>query len=165
MDDMEHTLINPNQYRYFRAEVQDNPYNQKNRTTITSPDKEFVACLQSEGNVLFLDTWYPTQGYLEVYPHIKISSCHHWNSHQIQFPREKYGVQEEIEGQNVAASSVWFSGEVSREIDKRNYEKYYHAGEVVIQDIEDFNRRLTASVRVTKESALRTGIQQRKLKL
>ena len=70
MEDMEHTLISSNQFRNFGAEVQDNPYYQKNPMTITSPDKYFVACLQSEGTVVFLDTWYPTQGDLEVYPHI-----------------------------------------------------------------------------------------------
>ena len=81
-------------------------------------DKEFVACLQSEGTVVFLNTWYPTQGDLEVYPHNEMTSCHHWNPHQIQFPKTKYGVQEKIEGQNVAVASICFSGEVSRDTQK-----------------------------------------------
>ena len=40
-------------------------------------------------------TWYPTQGYLEVYPQNEMTSRHHLNTHQIHFPRTKYGVQEE----------------------------------------------------------------------
>ena len=47
MEDMEHTFVNPNQCRHFGAEVQDNPYDQKNLMKITSPDEEFVAWLQS----------------------------------------------------------------------------------------------------------------------
>ena len=43
---------------------------------------------------------------------------HYWNLHQVQFPRSKYGVQEKIEGENVAAESMCFSGEVSRKIQK-----------------------------------------------
>ena len=83
--------------------------------TITSPDTEYVACLQTEGTVEFLDNYYPSQGDLEVYPHNEMTYQHHWNLHQINSPRTKYGVQVEIEGQNVAASSMCFSGEVSRE--------------------------------------------------
>ena len=89
MEDMEYTLINPNQLHNFGAEEQDNPYDQKNPMKITSPDKEFVTCLHSEETVVFLDTWYPTQGDLEVYPHIEMTSRHHWNPHQIHFPRKK----------------------------------------------------------------------------
>ena len=84
----------------------------------TSPDKEYVPCLQAEGNVLFLDTWYPTQGNFEVYPHNKMKPHNHWNLHQIQFPRTEYGVQEEIVGKNISASLMCFSGEVYREIRK-----------------------------------------------
>ena len=64
--------------------------------TITRPEKEFGAGLHSEGIVVFLDTYYPTQGYFEIYPHIDMTSRHHWNPHQINSPRTKYGMQEEI---------------------------------------------------------------------
>ena len=36
--------------------------------SIHIPDGEFVACLHSIGTVMFLDTWFPTQGDLESYP-------------------------------------------------------------------------------------------------
>ena len=94
IQDMEHTLINPNQCRHFGADVQDNPYHDNEPMAITSPDEEFVACLQSQGTVVFLDTWYPQQNDLASYPHIEMTSRHHWNPHQIQFPQTKYGVQE-----------------------------------------------------------------------
>ena len=74
--------------------------------TITILNIEYVACLQSMGAVMFLDTWYPTQGDLELYPHNEMAYRHHWNPHQIQFLRRKFGVQEDIEGKN-AASFLW----------------------------------------------------------
>ena len=98
ISDMEHTLINPNQCRHFGADVQDNPYHDNEPMAITRPDEEFVTCLQSQGTVVFLATWYPQQNDLASYPHIKMTSRHHWNPHQIQFPQTKYGVQEEVEG-------------------------------------------------------------------
>ena len=84
--EMQHTLINPNQCRHFGVEVQDNPYNANKPMATSSPDSEFTACLQLEGTVVFLNTWYPSQKYLESHPHIKMTSRHHWNPHQIQFP-------------------------------------------------------------------------------
>ena len=114
MEDMEHTLINTNQCRHFGSKLQEIPYDQKKLITIISPDKEFVAFLQSEGTVVFLDTWYPTQGELEVYPHIEMRYSHHWNPHEIQFTRTKQGVQYEKEGRIVAAALMCFYGGVSR---------------------------------------------------
>ena len=55
-----------------------------------------------------------------------------------------------------------FSSELSRYTEKGDYDKYSHTEEVVINDIDNFNRRLISSVLVTEESALKTSIQQRK---
>ena len=41
---------------YRVIDVQDNPYHDNEPMAITSPDEEFVACLQSQGTVVFLDT-------------------------------------------------------------------------------------------------------------
>ena len=73
-------------------------------------------------------------------------------------------MQDEIEGINVAAEFMCFSGEASRETEKGDNEKYPHAEEVVINYIDDFKRILIASVRVTEKKSLKTGIQQRKHK-
>ena len=102
--EMQYTLINPNQCRHFGAEIQDNPYDADKPMAIISPDSEFTACLQLEGTIIFLDTWYPPQKYLESHPHIEMTLRHHRYPHQIQFPQTKYGVQEEIEGRNVSAA-------------------------------------------------------------
>ena len=89
MTDMRHTIINPNQCQLFRAKVQDNPYHEDCMMSIDSPDGEFAAYLQSVGNVVFLDTCFNAQGDLESYPHIELTSCQHWNPHEIEFPKKK----------------------------------------------------------------------------
>ena len=76
MPDMRHTLINPNQCRHFGAKVQDNPYHEDFTMSIESPHGEFSACLQSIGTVMFLDTWFATQGNLESYPHIVVGDLY-----------------------------------------------------------------------------------------
>ena len=82
------------------------PLQCQQKIAIISPDSEFTACLQSEGKIIFLNIWYSSQKYLEAHPHIKMTSRHHRNPHQIQFPQTRYGVQEEIEGRNVSATSI-----------------------------------------------------------
>ena len=104
--EMQHTLINPNQCRHFGTEIQDNPYDADKPMAISSPDSEFTVFLQSEGTIIFLETWYPSHKYLEVHTHINMTSRNHWNPHQIQFPQTKYYVQEEIKGRNVSATSI-----------------------------------------------------------
>jgi hypothetical protein len=160
--EMQHSLINPNQCRHFGAVIQDNPYDADNPMSISSPDSEFTACLQSEGTIVFLDTWYPAQKDLEAYPHIEMTSRHHWNPHQIQFPQTKYGVQEEIEGRNVSATSIYFSGGVPSE--PGDYLDANRGEEVIVHDMNDFNRRLISSIRVTEEGALKTQILEKKRK-
>ena len=72
--DMDHTLINPNQLRHFDTELQDNPYHATDPMSITSPNGEFVACLQSQGTNVFLNTWRPTKTQLSSLPHIVLTS-------------------------------------------------------------------------------------------
>ena len=90
---------------------------------------------------------------LEVHPHIKMTSRHHWNPHQIQFPQTKYGVQEEIEGRNVSATSIWFSRVYPPEVGDNLAAN--RREEVIVHDMNDFSRRMISSIRVTEEGALR----------
>ena len=60
MPKLSHNLINPNQLRHFQTQVQDNPY-ATDPMIIIGPDGNFIACLESEGNNMFLNTWSPTQ--------------------------------------------------------------------------------------------------------
>ena len=49
--EMTHTLINPNQCRYFGADIKDNPYHPSEPMLIASEVETFIACLQSEGTI------------------------------------------------------------------------------------------------------------------
>ena len=82
---MDHTLINPNQLLHFNTEVQDNPYRATDPISITNPNREFMACLQSPQ---------PTKTQLSSLPHIVLTSPREWDPHKIEFPEEKYSVQE-----------------------------------------------------------------------
>ena len=89
---IDHTLINPNQLRHFDTEVQDNPYHATDPMSITSPNGEFMACLQSQGKNVFLNTWRPMKTQLNPLPHILLTSPRKWDSHKIEFPATKYSV-------------------------------------------------------------------------
>ena len=82
---MNHTLINPNQLRHFDTEVQDNPYHATDPMSITSPNGEFMACLQSQGGNVFLNTWRPTKTQLSSLPHIVLTLRHEYDPHKIKF--------------------------------------------------------------------------------
>ena len=75
--EMTHTLINPNRCRYFGADIQDNPYHPSEPISIASEDETFIACLQLEETILYLDTWCPTQNDLESFPHVELTSRQH----------------------------------------------------------------------------------------
>ena len=53
--------------------------------SIEIPDGEFAACFQYIGTVMFLDTWFPTQGEPNLYPHIELTSCKLWDLQKKDF--------------------------------------------------------------------------------
>ena len=160
MGHTDHSLINSDQCRHSGPEFQDNLYNQVYPMTITGPNVGFIACLQSVGTVLFLDTWHPIQKDLESFPHVEMTWRHHWNYHKIQLPQTNYVVQEEIKGRNVSQAPICFSGERSREAGGNSFNEK----EVVVYDMYEFSKRLVSNVHVTKESALKMTIQSKRQK-
>ena len=127
---------------------------------IERPDGDFSAFLQSIGTVMFLNNWFPTKSDLESYPHIELTYCQHWNTHNIEFPQTKYSLQEEVEGRNVSKVKICFSGETPGDTDfpldgdtrgdfRSNIEEV-----VVRAGMDDFHRRLVAGVDVTATHAL-----------
>ena len=77
-------------------------------------------------------------------------------------PQTKYGVQEEIEGQNLSATSICFSGGPPTEVGDNLAAN--RGEEVIVHDMNDFNRRMISSIRVTKEVTLKTNIWENKRK-
>ena len=96
MPELDHTLINPNQLRQFHTQVQDNPDHATEPMNITNPSGDFTACLESQGKNIFLNTWFPNQIDLAVFPRIELTLLQTFNPHQIDFPSTKYYVKEEI---------------------------------------------------------------------
>ena len=60
VNQIQHTIINPNQLSHFGLIVKDDPYATDELMRIEVEDVEFVMSLQSDGTVIYLDTWKPT---------------------------------------------------------------------------------------------------------
>jgi hypothetical protein len=91
---LDHSLLNPNQMRFHGITVQDNPY-APNSLHITSPDDEFMLPLQSDGTTIFFNSRMPTSFELANCLHIPLSSVAPWNSRDVQFPTTAHHVDEE----------------------------------------------------------------------
>ena len=90
-------------------------------------------------------------------------SLHHWNPHQIQFSQTKYGVQEEKEGSNVSATSIFFSGGTPPEFGDNLEAK--RGEEVIVHDINKLNISMISKSCVTEEGTLKTNIWGGKRKI
>jgi hypothetical protein len=94
-EQMEHTLINPNQLRAYGITVQDNPFDPA-PIFISTEDNEFTLPLSSKGTVLGVATRTPTDQELQTCPHVVLSSEHEWDPQNVRFPRASRTVEEEI---------------------------------------------------------------------
>jgi len=77
MPDMDHSLLNPNQLRHCGVDVEDNPYCGRQmiiKKTDPDDDEDFVAILKSQGTVIYIDTWTPTNEDLNELPHVVLTS-------------------------------------------------------------------------------------------
>jgi len=100
MPDLENSLMNPNQLRHFGVEVQDNPFH-RDPMVIRKDDEDdgngFVACLKTQGTVIYFNTWTPTDSDLREFPHIQLTSSAEWNPNDIAFPGQSDADIQEIE--------------------------------------------------------------------
>jgi hypothetical protein len=94
-DQMEHTLINPNQLRAYGITAQDNPFDPA-PIFISTEDNEFTLPLNSKESVLGVATRTPTNQELQTCPHVVLSSEHEWDPQNLWFPRASRTVEEEI---------------------------------------------------------------------
>ena len=100
MPELDHSLFNPNQLRHYGTIVQDNPYDAATMA-ITTEDKTFTACLDSEGTDIFLKTWAPSDADLRSYPHIQLNSSEPWNPRAVKLPGTSTIEKREIESRNI----------------------------------------------------------------
>ena len=83
-DSMRHTLVNPNQLRYYGTKVQDNPTSARPLHIMTE-SSEFNLELKIKGTVTFADTFTPTAKQLHDCPHVVLSSPHERNPQKVTF--------------------------------------------------------------------------------
>ena len=87
-NNMNHSLINPNQLRHFGVEVYDNPYETDPTRTmgIKIPNSNEILPFLSQGSTVFFTTRYPTDFEMESYPHIVVTSDQQWDPRTLIMP-------------------------------------------------------------------------------
>ena len=82
-DQLDHTLINPNQLSVYGVEVQDNPYSKEWLSIITN---ETIIPLYTQGTVICGETFTPTDSKSNNLPWLVLTSPHDWDPQKITFP-------------------------------------------------------------------------------
>ena len=70
---------------------------------VDNPEGDMVACLQSKGTCIFLNTWNPYHRDLETLSHVVLTSPYPWVPQKIKFPEFSDSVQEEVEMRSFAS--------------------------------------------------------------
>ena len=70
-DQLDHSLLNPNQLRHYRVTVQDNPYAPTSLHMATADD-EFTMSMESDGTTIFFNSRTPTNYELDQCQHINV---------------------------------------------------------------------------------------------
>jgi hypothetical protein len=92
-NDMNHSLINPNQMRHFGINVQDNPYC-RTQMHLSTEDEDVVIPLTSDGTIIYFSSRTPTEKELHEYRHVEVTSQAEWNRRDISFPEAPVRVEE-----------------------------------------------------------------------
>ena len=104
-DQMDHTLLNPNQLRHYGTRVQDDPTSAYPLSIITE-DNEFCMELSMSGTIVYTETFSPSDKDLQKYPHITLSSPHQWDPKRVKFPKCEYTLGEMMGDYSRQLSSV-----------------------------------------------------------
>ena len=94
-EQMNHSLVNPNQMRHYGITVQDNPFS-STQMHLQTEDAEFVLPLHSDGTTLFWDSRTPTDKELHECRHVELTSSAEWNPREVSFPEPMTRVDEGI---------------------------------------------------------------------
>ena len=140
-DQLDHTLINPNQLRHHGIKVQDNPTSDEPLYIMTE-NSDFNMELKMKGTVIFAETFTPSEKELHNCPHVVMSSPHEWNPHTVQFQSQARLFEDEMT-QRYKISST-----------NLTEFKNLHDDENLIFNIGDFNNRLINSVKTTNYSQI-----------
>jgi hypothetical protein len=80
---MDHSLINPNQLRYFGVKVNDNPFSPDNMY-IHHIESDIMIPLQAQGTTIYVNSRAPTDHELQTCQHIECTSPSQWNPHTVK---------------------------------------------------------------------------------
>ena len=162
-DQMEDTLINPNQLRHFGINVQDNPTSPSPLSIITE-DTNFAMALKREGTIISFNTRTPTQHELETCPHIQLSSSKSWDPTKVHFSVGSHSLEEEVERiRRVSATHTKMHNTPDNNVitDWMNKDRAHYTNNVF--DLSSLTRRI-ASMRVYNNNDI-TGTSSDKRKL
>ena len=138
-DQIDHSLINPNQLRHFGTQVQDNPTSSLPMSIITD-DNEFCMELSMAGTIAYANTHTPSEAELQSCPHIHLSSSHPWDPKNVKFPKCNTSIQD------VVGSRLLSAVNTSASIDDLNFDYEDHDHVFSLQRI---NRRIASISKVT----------------
>ena len=94
-DQLDHSLLNPNQLRHHGVVVQDNPYDAQS-LHLSSYDDEYTIPMHADGTIIYFASRTPTDFELSHCHHIHLSSKAPWNPRDVQFPTTAHRAEEAI---------------------------------------------------------------------
>ena len=85
---------------------------------IEIPEGDLVACLQSEGTCIFLDTCTPSHRDLDTVPHVVLTYHYPWVPQNVKFTEFSDYVQEEVQMRSFASVASLRSNSTSDFLDQ-----------------------------------------------
>ena len=140
-DQIDHTLINPNQLRHAGTKVQDNPTSSMPISIITE-DNEFSMELTINDTIVYFNTHTPSTAELQSCPHIHLSSSYPWDPKNVTFPKCTTLLQEVV-GATQQLSAM--SNQPTIELD-------YNDKHDCILNLQKNNRKIASIKKVTTGS-------------
>jgi hypothetical protein len=80
---LDHSLVNPNQLRFYGIKVNDNPFSQESMY-IQHIKTDIVIPLQAQGTIIYVNSRVPTDHELQTCRHIEYTSPNQWNPHTVK---------------------------------------------------------------------------------
>jgi hypothetical protein len=93
---LNHSLLNPNQIRYFGLKVQDNPFD-ATPLHILDPASNVSVALSTQGTTLYANSRVPTQQELSQCQHIVLTSPNPWNPSTVHLSSVKLKSNDHLE--------------------------------------------------------------------
>lgn len=137
-DQMDHSLINPNQIRHNGLIVNDNPYDKKLELGIHDDEHKLIIPFETQGTIMFANTRTPTQYELENCTHINLTSDSIWDPNNVQL------------GDHFI-SSIETNNNSTLQADYERENKSLIMGISAVYDAESFEKNMRAKTFLSKQ--------------